>query len=89
MSESRDVMQYRTSPGLLLILLALTLYFPQLSSAQGKALVRIDEDVQAFAIGPDNRIVYAVQHMRRVKKVRLERDDFWISSPDGKAKKDH
>jgi dipeptidyl aminopeptidase/acylaminoacyl peptidase len=87
MSESRNAMHHRSGPRQLLVLLALALYFPQLSLAQGKALVRIDEDVQAFAIGPDNRIVYAVQHMRKVKKVRLERDDFWISSPDGKQRK--
>lgn len=87
MSESRDAIEHPTGARLLLLLLALGLSYAQLSHAQGKALVRIDEDVQAFAIGPDNRIVYAVQHMRRVKKVRLERDDLWISSPDGKQKK--
>jgi hypothetical protein len=65
----------------------LTLCVPLLSYSQGKALVRIDEDVQAFAIGPDNRIVYAVQHMRKFKKARVERDDLWISSPEGKQKK--
>jgi Tol biopolymer transport system component len=71
----------------LLFVLALTLCFPLPSHAQGKSLVKIDEDVQAFAIAPDNRIVYSVQHMRRVKKARLERDDLWISSADGKQKK--
>jgi hypothetical protein len=71
----------------LLFVLALTLCRPLPSHAQGKSLVKIDEDVQAFAIAPDNRIVYSVQHMRRVKKARLERDDLWISSADGKQKK--
>lgn len=71
----------------LFILLALTLFIPLPSYSQGKALVRIDEDVQAFAIGPDNRIVYAVQHMRKFKKARVERDDLWISSAEGKQKK--
>jgi dipeptidyl aminopeptidase/acylaminoacyl peptidase len=71
----------------LLFVLALTLCLPPPSRAQGKSLVKIDEDVQAFAIAPDNRIVYSVQHMRRVKKARLERDDLWISSADGKQKK--
>jgi dipeptidyl aminopeptidase/acylaminoacyl peptidase len=70
-----------------LFLLALGICIPLFSYGQGKALVRIDEDVQSFAMGPDNRIVYAVQHIRRVKKVRLERDDIWISSPEGKQKK--
>jgi hypothetical protein len=71
----------------MLVVLALTLCLPLLSHAQGKSLVKIDEDVQSFAIAPDNRIVYSVQHIRKVKKVRLERDDLWISSADGKQKK--
>src|SRR5580658_48210 len=79
--------QFPTNLRFLFILLALTVSIPQLSHSQGKALVRIDEDVQAFAIAPDNRIVYAVQHMRKFKKARVERDDLWISSPEGKQKK--
>jgi dipeptidyl aminopeptidase/acylaminoacyl peptidase len=71
----------------LLLVLSLTLHFPPQSRAQGKSLVKVDEDVQAFAIAPDNRIVYSVQHMRKVKKARLERDDLWISSPEGRQKK--
>ncbi|MGD0404920.1 MAG: hypothetical protein ABSB66_17185 [Candidatus Acidiferrales bacterium] len=71
----------------MLVVLALALCFPLLSRAQGKSLVKVDEDVQSFAIAPDNRIVYSVQHIRKVKKVRLERDDLWISSADGKQKK--
>jgi WD40 repeat protein len=71
----------------MLVVLALALCLPLLSHAQGKSIVKIDEDVQSFAIAPDNRIVYSVQHIRKVKKVRLERDDLWISSADGKQKK--
>jgi hypothetical protein len=71
----------------LFLVLALTLCVSLPFHAQGKSLVKIDEDVQAFAIASDNRIVYSVQHMRRVKKVRLERDDLYISSADGKQKK--
>src|ERR1700730_17577247 len=89
MSDRRrpGVIQFPGRSGLVWVLLAFTLCIPLLSHSQGKALVRIDEDVQAFAIGPDNRIVYAVQHMRRVKKVRLERDDLWICSPEGRQRK--
>jgi dipeptidyl aminopeptidase/acylaminoacyl peptidase len=85
--ERRGVIQFPVSSHFLFILLVLTLCIPLLTYSQGKALVRIDEDVQAFAIGPDNRIVYAVQHMRKFKKARVERDDLWISSPEGKQKK--
>jgi hypothetical protein len=83
----QGVSQSHFNSCLLFVLLALTLAIPLLSYSQSKALVRIDEDVQAFAIGPDNRIVYAVQHMRKFKKARVERDDLWISSPEGKQKK--
>ena len=84
---SRDVIIRRERPRFALIMVALGLCIPLFCYGQGKALVRIDEDVQSFAMGPDNRIVYAVQHMHRVKKVRLERDDIWISSPEGRQKK--
>jgi hypothetical protein len=71
----------------IVLVLALTLCFPLLSHAQGKSLVKIDEDVQSFAIAPDNRIVYSVQRVRKVKKARVERDDLWISSAEGRQKK--
>src|SRR6202047_1265155 len=88
MSRGRgDVIIGRERTRFALLTVALGLCIPLFSYGQGKALVRIDEDVQSFAMGPDNRIVYAVQHMRRVKKVRLERDGVWISSPEGKQKK--
>jgi hypothetical protein len=75
--------------GLLVALTAFAGAFPLCSrvSAQEKPAMMINEDVQAFAISQDNRIIYAVQRMRRVKKVRLERDDMWISTSDGKQKK--
>src|SRR6202167_2167517 len=71
----------------LFLVLSLPRPFPPQARAQGKSLVKVDEDVQAFAIAPDNRIVYSVQHMRKVKKARLERDALWISSPEGRQKK--
>ena len=87
MSEGRNQVTREDKGALLPVVLALVLCLPLLAYAQGKSLVKIDEDVQAFAIAPDNRIVYAVQHMRKFKKARMERDDLWISSPDGKQKK--
>ncbi|HXN73067.1 MAG TPA: hypothetical protein VN861_11000 [Candidatus Acidoferrales bacterium] len=87
MSEGRNQVTREDKGALLPVVLALGLCLPLLAYAQGKSLVKIDEDVQAFAIAPDNRIVYAVQHMRKFKKARMERDDLWISSPDGKQKK--
>jgi hypothetical protein len=55
--------------------------------AQLKPIMTIDEDCQAFAIGQDNRIVYAVPHIKRMKKVMIERDDVWIAEPNGRSKK--
>lgn len=85
--QNRDVSQNTRILLALLGVVTLALCYAPLSRAQGKSLVKVDEDVQAFAIAPDNRIVYAVQHMRKVKKARLERDDLYISSADGKQKK--
>lgn len=89
MIETRSQALVRFALGLLALLTAIVAA-PLLSSrlpAQEKPAMMINEDVQAFAISQDNRIVYAVQRMRKVKKVRLERDDMWISTSDGKQKK--
>ena len=89
MIEKRRQAVDRFALGLLALLAAIAAA-PLVSSrlpAQEKPAMMINEDVQAFAISQDNRIVYAVQRMRKVKKVRLERDDMWISTSDGKQKK--
>jgi hypothetical protein len=52
-----------------------------------KPVLTIEEDCQAFALAPDNKIAYAVRHIKRVKKIIIERDDLWVSSPDGKGRK--
>ncbi len=89
MIETRSQALVRFARGLLALLTVIAA-LPLMSSrlpAQEKPAMMINEDVQAFAISQDNRIVYAVQRMRKVKKVRLERDDMWISTSDGKQKK--
>jgi hypothetical protein len=63
---------------------------PQLTSllwAQAKPLLTIEEDCQAFAIAPDNMIAYAVRRIHGVKKLIVERDDLWVSTPDGRKKR--
>lgn len=57
---------------------------PVPARAQDKPTLVIEEDCQAFAISQDNRIVYAVPRIKRVKKVVIERDDIWISTLTGK-----
>jgi hypothetical protein len=47
----------------------------------------IDDDVQAFDIAPDNSIVYAVTHIKGVKRLVIERDDVFVASGPGKTRK--
>jgi hypothetical protein len=60
---------------------------PAPASALEKPLLTIEEDCQAFAVAPDNKIAYAVRHIKRVKKIIIERDDLWVSTADGKRKR--
>jgi len=55
--------------------------------AQLKPIMTIPDDCNAFAIAQDNRIVYAVPHIKRTKKVVIERDDVWVAEPNGRARK--
>jgi len=47
----------------------------------------VDEEVVSFAFAPDGRIVYATRHIFNVRRWELERDDFWLVTPDGKRKR--
>jgi hypothetical protein len=55
--------------------------------AQAKPVLTIEEDCQAFAIAPDNKIAYAVRRIHGVKKLIVERDDIWVSTADGRKKR--
>jgi hypothetical protein len=63
------------------------LVVPLIALTEMKPVATFDQDVQAFAISQDNQIVYAVQRMKRVKKIIVEHDDFWVGTVDGKRKK--
>src|SRR5580698_7012652 len=63
------------------------LLLPFLGLAQSKALMTIEEDVQAFSIAPDNTIAFATQRIKRIKKAYVEHDDFWIADDGGHHKK--
>jgi hypothetical protein len=69
------------------IALALAPLLTSLLWAQAKPVFIIEEDCQAFAIAPDNKIVYAVRRIHGVKKLVVERDDIWVATPDGKRKR--
>lgn len=47
----------------------------------------IDEDCQAFDIAPNNSIVFAVPHFKRVKRLFIERDDISIAAGPGRIRK--
>lgn len=49
-----------------------------------KPLQNIDEDITAFALAPDGRIVYSVRHIFKSKKFETQRDDIWLQEPGGK-----
>ena len=51
---------------------------PVLGLADMKQVAVFDQDVQAFAISQDNHVVYAVERMKRIKKLIVEHDDFWV-----------
>jgi hypothetical protein len=61
----------------------LAFVLPLLAQSPVKPLATIEADVQAFAIAPDNQIAYAVQRMKRIKKLTVEHDDFWVATIDG------
>jgi hypothetical protein len=63
------------------------LLLPFLALGQSKALMTIEEDVQAFSIAPDNTIAFATQRIKRIKKAYVEHDDFWMADPGGHHKK--
>ena len=60
---------------------------PALLLAQDAPKLMIDEDCQAFNIAPDNSIVYAVSHIKGVKRLVIERDDVWVASGPGRTRK--
>ena len=52
-----------------------------------KPLVNIDEDISAFAVAPDGRIVYSVRRNFHTKQYDLERDDIWLQENGGKRRR--
>ena len=58
------------------------------AQAQDKPNLTIQRDCEHFDISNDNKIVCSVPHLKRVKKVIIQRDDVWVAQPDGKEKVD-
>ncbi len=73
--------------GLLAAAFVVATLAPVLLLAQLKPTALIDADCSAFAVGQDNRIVYAVPRIKRIKKVLSERDEIWIADLNGHTKR--
>lgn len=59
---------------------------PICARAQDRPNATIPDDTSTFAVSPNNRIAFAVPHMKRVKKVIIERDDVSVADLGGKTK---
>ena len=70
-------------PSLLTALLIGIVLFAKSTAAQEKPKFIIEEDCSHFSVAPDNRIVFVVQHQKRMKKIVIQRDDIWVASPNG------
>jgi len=68
-------------------IIAAVLLRPAPLLAQDTPKFIIDEDCQAFDIAPDSSIVYAVSHIKGVKRLVIEHDDIWVASGAGKTRK--
>ena len=79
----------RSSERYCLALLAL-LILPALLApallAQDKPIMEIARDCQTFSVSTNNKIVCAVPHVKRIKKVVIQRADVWTTSPNGRDK---
>jgi len=60
---------------------------PPMLRAQDNPKFVVDEDCQAFDIAADNSIVFAVPHLKGVRRLVIERDDISVASGDGKVRK--
>lgn len=56
------------------------------SPAQDNPKFVINEDCQVFDIASNNSIVYAVPHLKRIRRLVLERDDISVATPPGRTR---
>lgn len=71
----------------LLALFVVMAALPGITAAQEKPKMQFEEDVATFAVSQDNKIVCAVPHLKRLKKIVIERDDIWVVAPGGNKKR--
>jgi hypothetical protein len=56
------------------------------AGAQEKPAMQLEQDCQTFTIASDNKIACSVPHLKRIKKVIVQRDDIWVAEENGKAR---
>ena len=52
-----------------------------------KPLLNIDDDISAFALAPDGRIVYSARRHFHTKQYDFEHDDIWLQDTGGKKRR--
>lgn len=60
---------------------------PLVLRAQDNPSYVINEDCQAFDISADNTIVYAVPHLKGIRRLVIERDDISVAAGPGKTRR--
>ncbi len=69
------------------VILGVLLFYAAGLSAQDSPKFIINEDCQVFDIASNNSIVYAVPHLKRIRRLVLERDDISVAVPPGKIRR--
>jgi len=55
--------------------------------AQDTPTATIDEDCSAMAFAPDGQLAYSVRHNMKTHDYTVERDDFWVTTANGKRRR--
>jgi hypothetical protein len=81
-AQNRWLASLAALPGILAVLLFHAVALP----AQDNPKLVINDDCQVFDIASNNSIVYAVPHLKRIRRLVLERDDISVAIPPGKTR---
>lgn len=68
------------------VILAVLLFDPAALPAQDNPKLVINDDCQVFDIAANNSIAYAVPHLKRIRRLILERDDISVADPSGRIR---
>lgn len=68
------------------VVLAALLFHAALLPAQDNPKFVINDDCQVFDIASNNSIAYAVPHLKRIRRLVLERDDISVATPAGRTR---